>query len=477
MRATALTLACLLAACSNNKDPGDGVSPVSDTGDDGTGGSDGTGGTSPTGQPELATTNCDGEPYEFLPLDDMGTLVEYERDAFFSLSKDALEGLITTVASEYADLIEVQYGVELYRIRYLTQDRGELVETTGFAAYPALDEPTSVPVQLWLHPTLGFGDECAPTAGSGLDNIEGIAFPVLFASQGYAIAAPDYLGMNGWGEPSDRMHSWVVAEPTALASLDSVRALARLAEAEGLVAQPDLQRLLPVGASQGGHAALMVDHYAQGYAPEMGLIGVVAAIPVTDLEALAQFGASTESEASIGLAGGMVTHWDWNGRNADLTDVLQEPVANALAESLEGACGDYDDLVPGVETLDDIYTEEALALASVGDFDNLEPWNCYMRNSSLLHNEAVDTLSSVPKLVVTGEEDDLAWAPPARADAEALCAAGVEVEYHECAGLGHVDAAVENLPRIVDWMAARVQGEPVDACAFGEPIDCAAYGR
>ena len=42
---------------------------------------------------------------------------------------------------------------------------------------------------------------------------------------GMAVVAPDYLGMSGWTGSSDTLHSYFVAEPTAIASLDSLRAL------------------------------------------------------------------------------------------------------------------------------------------------------------------------------------------------------------------------------------------------------------
>ena len=81
------------------------------------------------------------------------------------------------------------------------------------------------PSYSWLHPTMGFFDVCAQTALG----IEGAAFPILFASMGFVVVAPDYLGMAGWGEPSP-----------------------------------------------GVHAALWADRYAPHYAPEFTAIGSIA---------------------------------------------------------------------------------------------------------------------------------------------------------------------------------------------------------
>ena len=60
----------------------------------------------------------------------------------------------------------------------------------------------------------------------------------ILSSLGYITIAPDYIGMLGFGEPSPEgsIHPYLIAAPTALASLDAVRAaLAYLA------ADPDLQ--------------------------------------------------------------------------------------------------------------------------------------------------------------------------------------------------------------------------------------------
>ena len=60
------------------------------------------------------------------------------------------------------------------------------------------------------------------------------------SSRMLVVAAPDYLGMNGFGAPAEALHPYIVAEPTAVASLDAVRALYRFsaAEANRLTSQP-----------------------------------------------------------------------------------------------------------------------------------------------------------------------------------------------------------------------------------------------
>lgn len=451
-------------ACSGSDPDAGGASKAPRTGSNDTGEADG----SPT-LPALSPDPCGAEPYAYLPLEGMGRLVDHEPDVAWSLPAAAIEALLD--AQGLGDLLDARYDVSLHKVRYITQDRGVAVETTGYVAFPELAVPAEVPIMLWTHPTLGFGDACAPSAGS----LEGAAFPVLAAAMGYAVAAPDYPGMNGWGAPSERMHPWVVGEPTALASLDSLRATAELATTLGTHATPNLQQVIALGASQGGHAALMADHFATAYAPEVRLVGVIAAIPVTDVAAVARFGMLEPVEATLGLAAGVVTAWDWYGREADLSEVLLPTFAESLPDALETACAeDFAALAAGITGPEDVYTAEALQRAAEDTLQEWEPWACYQRESSLLQNTAVEGYSRVPKLLVIGSEDTLAWAPPVRADAEALCAAGVPIELIECEGLGHVDAAVENLPLYLQWAEARLAGTPLRECELQPPSDCRA---
>jgi hypothetical protein len=85
-------------------------------------------------------------------------------------------------------------------------------------SFPVTDG--DVPIVLWTHGTQGFVDACGSTA----QGLSGGAGNLFLATLGYAVAAPDYLGMNGWGEPSGFLHPYIAPEPKAVASLDAVRA-------------------------------------------------------------------------------------------------------------------------------------------------------------------------------------------------------------------------------------------------------------
>lgn len=371
------------------------------------------------------------------------------------------------------DYAPVPYDVKVWRVRYLTQDRGLAVETSGLLSVPDLQDSQQVPLLLYTHPTMGFNGECAPSA----TGIEGAAFNILFSSMGFAVATPDYLGMNGWGEDADFLHPYVHAESTAVASLDAVRAMLRFAEQEALPAEPDPTRAIFWGASEGGFAALWADRYAPRYAPELGVLGVVAAVPPTDLTGLAQVAASGLSETTWALAAAFATVNPWYGDPAPLSEALtdREPYyfASSIPPLLAETCSDFAG-VGEVSEVGDLYQEDLVAALVAGEA--ADPFTCYLEESTL-HNDRVPLESDSPVLVVVAEEDTLVPAAPIRADVPVLCDMGYRIQYLECAGVGHVDGAVDSLPTQWAWILDRVAGLPLEeSCVINPPEQCVGLG-
>ncbi|MCA9494827.1 MAG: hypothetical protein KC621_33090, partial [Myxococcales bacterium] len=257
-------------------------------------GGDTDGGTTPDDLPRLAdlpAPSC--LSYEYLPLDDMGEPVVTQAAPELSFDAAGVDGLVTLLGAP--ELAPATYGVDTWRIRYRTQDRGQPVEATAAVIVPRLAQPGPAPLLMWEHFTSGATDICAPSAMGAL----GLGLPIAWAAKlGLVVVAPDYLGMNGLGAPAEQLHPYVVGEPTAIASLDAARATLRLAEEQGLAVTPDPARTVVWGASQGGHAALWVDRYAPGYAPELTLRAVVAAVPPSDVVALADRGVTSWNDTS-----------------------------------------------------------------------------------------------------------------------------------------------------------------------------------
>lgn len=415
--------------------------------------------------PDLPTAQCGMPGYSWQSTAEMGALVAFDDQEGLTFSADSLNTIIQSVDS--AGVVgEVENGVETYFVRYQTQDRGDVVEATGMVVVP--DVEGDAPVLLWLHPTMGFSDSCSPTA----TGLEGAAFPMLFAAMGFIVVAPDYLGMSGYAGASGQTHPYIIGEPTAIASLDALRAFDRLAEQVSLPVTPRRDQLVLWGASQGGFAALWADRYLPHYVKNYEPIAVIAAIPPTDMLALGKLGVQSPGPTTLALAAAQVTMNDWYQTDRPLDEVFVDGMGDVLTGLIAEECSDFAP-VDEVSTVEELFTADYIAGIAAG---SMEPWTCFLEESTL-RESPVPHETDTPVLMVLAEEDDLAIAAPARDDITALCDQGYTIEHIECAGLGHVDGAVKTLQRQLAWAQARIAGEdwdPSRVCVIHEPEDCEA---
>ncbi len=423
--------------------------------------------------PDLATGGCGAPDYDWAPMARMGEIVDWELHETDGFTAEAIDLLLTNYGIA---TFEPSYDVRVYRIRYLTQDRGAEVEATGLLSFPIVDEETEVPTLLWLHPTMGFNDDCAPSA----IGVEGGLFNVLWSSLGFAVAAPDYLGMAGGGAPSGQLHPYVLAEPTAVASLDSLRALHRFRAGEGdadVLASPELRTVL-WGASEGGFAALWSDRYAPRYAPEFDVVATVASVPPSDTLGLTTHAVSVASPTTAALAGVLATAQPWYGGGADMGQVFTDEDPFFFASTLQDLLGENcspGDAVEGLETIDQLYTGPFVDAAAAADWAAVEPWSCYLFQSTLDTSEIpLDRIT--PTLYLVAGEDDLVVADVGRQHFPVLCEMGYQLEYLECAGAGHVDGAIDSLPYQWQWIHDRLDGEELaEPCVMTDPVDCTEF--
>jgi len=411
---------------------------------------------------------CGQPAHSWLPAEGMGAVVETER-----LQRLDAAVLAAALASNDFELgRELEYDVVLDRILYETQDRGAPIRATAAVAYPdGLPEGATPETVLLLHGTTGFSDACAPS-----DTLEGRALPALFASLGYIAVAPDYIGIKPLGDPSPEVHPYLVGQATAIASLDSVRALARL-DPNQLGACPS-SRVLVFGGSQGGHAALWVDWLAGAYAPELELVGTVATVPPLDLLAQVERGLELEVPASANSTAMLAAAGVWYGYEDRLDELFRAPYDTEILEALELSCTEDAPDVPDI-VLDEIYQPAILDAASAETFDAVDPWGCVVTENGL-------TTTSIPRFAPGGEsygvlltfggDDPLVHTPIEREAYRALCEDGLPVAMIECIGADHGGGTLWAIPEILDFMDARAAGEPFEqpSCEPPEPVTCRA---
>ncbi|MCE2497033.1 MAG: T9SS type A sorting domain-containing protein [Flavobacteriales bacterium] len=139
--------------------------------------------------------------------------------------------------------ISVPYGVTAYKILYTTLGSDGVTDTaSGLLCIP--DDPSlSYPLLNYNHGTTNSKQDVP-------SNLQGGTYLSLaFSSQGYIVAAPDYLGM---GE-SRGFHPYVHAQTQGQASVDLLFASRTYLNNNGI---PFENQLFISGYSQGGHAGM-----------------------------------------------------------------------------------------------------------------------------------------------------------------------------------------------------------------------------
>lgn len=134
---------------------------------------------------------------------------------------------------------------------------------SGTVYLPKGDAPEGGwPLLVWSHGTVGIGDKCAPSfAGHGARDPQ---YLNSWLEQGYAIVASDYQGL---GTPGT--HPYMDSRTMAFNNLDLIRAV----RSGGF---PVSDAVFIAGQSQGATGALAAASYADQYAPDVPLRGIIA---------------------------------------------------------------------------------------------------------------------------------------------------------------------------------------------------------
>jgi pimeloyl-ACP methyl ester carboxylesterase len=190
----------------------------------------------------LVFSACQRDSVDLVPEPEY--LVEAELIGSFS-KDDILSTLEETDVLPPGLAAFVNYGVSVYKITYLTPDTdNENVLASGALVIP--DESVHLPLMSFQHGTLQ-SNEHAPSYFSS-DSY----FPaVLYASTGYVISLPDYLG---YGTSSHLDHPYEHGHSLATASRDMLRAVREFDNSNNEFNLDN--NLFLTGYSQGGYATM-----------------------------------------------------------------------------------------------------------------------------------------------------------------------------------------------------------------------------
>ncbi|WP_026344110.1 lipase family protein [Nocardia sp. BMG111209] len=168
-------------------------------------------------------------------------------------------------------------GGSIIEYRTTTWD-GSPVAASGALLVPPGPPPAGGwPIAAYDHGTSGMAQDCGGITTPGPGATRQDAFLQHLLSRGFAVVAPDYLGL---GRFDTGPHPYLELQTEASATIDLVRA-ARAAHPELLS-----RTWMVFGGSQGGQAALGTAHLQQTTAPDLDFRGVVAFDPESDVEKL-----------------------------------------------------------------------------------------------------------------------------------------------------------------------------------------------
>jgi acetyl esterase/lipase len=411
---------------------------------------------------------CGAAPYAWLPAATMGNVLESSGKAPHTPLELNYAILEARNQNAFKTKRFAKHGTKSRLVRYQTQDRGKPIDATTLIAYPDVGDAQTFPVMLILHGTAGFNDGCAPSGGVADDMLGGFTDGTsvllsLFASFGYIAVAPDYIGLKSLGAPTGFLHPYLVAEPTAIASLDAVRA-AKKQLAGSNITPGDV---VVMGGSQGGHAAAFVNRYVPHYAPELVIKGSVWDVPPTDLLGQAKPALTTWRNATKNMIALTTTFDAWYGSApGGLASAFLAPYATSVPAALASSCSPSSPI--SNPTLATVFTPTFLASGQQPGFGGLAPWACMLTENSL-PTTSVPKLDSIPSLFLLGENDDLVDNVVERASFQKLCAQGHVLSYLECAGASHTKPLTYAFDQWLDFLEDRLAGKPLSGTCVLEP--------
>jgi hypothetical protein len=189
------------------------------------------------------------------------------------VSETPLRTLATTAAvrselvADGFDPAAVRYGVRTYRLVYRTVDAaGRPTTASGLVAMP-IGAPGRLPVVSYTHGTETFRGDAPSEQPTGFEP----APAYTYASAGFVVSDPDYLGLG----TGPGLQPWFDAPSETTAALDMLRASRAFASRQGHAVR---REVMISGFSQGASAALGLGRALQAHADAWFRLGALAPI-------------------------------------------------------------------------------------------------------------------------------------------------------------------------------------------------------
>lgn len=331
------------------------------------------------------------------------------------------------------------HDVETFRVEYCTTTTsGEPIAASGLLALPwAPPPPGPMPLVVYAHSTAA-GDTDAPSFQRETDSR---LLPFFFASDGFAVVAPDYLGLG----TSPGRHPYLHAATEASATIDLLRAAEAVTSARGIQLSRDV---LITGHSQGGHAAMAI---AQALEAGDGSWRTAALAPMSgpfDLsgaESAAVLDPSrTDPQHASFYMAYIFTAWkDLYDLYTDPDEIFTPAYAGIVEDLFDGTRGilEIDAVLPAPEEL---FRPEILALIA-------NPSGTYA--AALRSNDVCHWAPSAPTRLYQSRADrDVVFANAERCRQQIMSAGGT-ARIIDMGAADHIGTAVTSAPLIRTWFA------------------------
>ena len=332
-----------------------------------------------------------------------------------------------------------------YRLVYTSADaQGRTLPVSGMVFLPSGPAPaTGRKVFAYAHGTVGVAPKCAPSRATSMAElgIEPWLAPAL--QQGWAVVATDYVGL-GLPAPS----TYLLGDQEARDVVNSVRAMQAFPDAG---ASTDW---IVYGSSQGGNSALWTANLAADIAPELNLVGVMAAVPAAELGATVA--AQWDTPAAWALGPAILSSWPAAYPDADFTATLTQEAKDGLA-GLQSAC-----IIENAI--------EALVRGKIGQkFFATDPTSDPAWTAAIAAQTPPPPPADLPLLLAQGTADEVVLAGSNATLQNAWCQLRPMTSLW-LGGVSHQDTSTAAGPAAVTWAEQRFAGvPPVNTCDFGVP--------
>jgi pimeloyl-ACP methyl ester carboxylesterase len=394
----------------------------------------------PQGTGATTADTIEGDPDPTEPVDTAepmatvagGGLLDAPEGEAFYVAPDPLPGVAPGDLIWARPLDTAPAGTTAWLVLYRSVDvGGDPIPVSGIVVAPADPAARRNVVVTWAHGTTGMADKCAPTklivesGGGGLDRAAALV------EQGWTYVATDYEGLGTEG-----VHPYLVGLSEGRGVLDIVRAAQQLPDSGVL---PESQIVI-FGHSQGGHAALMTGDIAESYAPELDIVGTIAAAPAGEL---ATIESATAGGGGLGGFGLMML--------AGFLDAYPQLPIDAVAN---------DEWKPLIEQVGETCTREAFELAATATGPRPNGAANPEWKAVLDGNSPGFVLPVAPVLIVHGDADEVV--PPVLSQLihDRYCALGTVSQRTMYPGADHGSVMVDSVPDVISWINDRLAGAP-----------------